>query len=77
MVQEVHLSNSVTDEYGAVFVARQLRFEQANPEESEQLKIKKVSFANFYNMVEEGEITDSLSIIAAYKIQKLIDENKI
>src|SRR6476469_329486 len=39
-----HLSNSVTDEFGAIFMARKLKQEEAMPEETEQLMVKKVSF---------------------------------
>lgn len=77
MIQETHLSNSVTDEYGVIFVARDLSFHKANPEDSEQLQVKKIPFEDFYRMVEQGEVTDSLSVIAAYKLKVLIQEKKV
>ena len=39
---DLHLSNSVSDEYGCIYLARALKQEEAMPEETEQLAIKKV-----------------------------------
>lgn len=73
----LHTSNSVCDEYGFLYLATGLRQESAEPEESEDLKIKKVPFSQAYNMVMNGEITDSLSMIAILKAKILIDKGEI
>ncbi len=65
---EIHLSNSVTDEYGVAFVARNLSFGAANPEDTEQLKVKKLPFKEVVGMVMRGEITDALSVSAVLKL---------
>jgi 8-oxo-dGTP pyrophosphatase MutT (NUDIX family) len=74
---QMHLSNSVSDEYGLVFLARQLTQETPQPEETEQLQIKKVSFEEAYQMVEEGLITDSLSVAAILKVKLMIADGRI
>ena len=76
-LMQMHLSNSVSDEYGLVFLARQLTQETPQPEETEQLQIKKVSFEEAYQMVEEGLITDSLSVAAILKVKLMIADGRI
>lgn len=73
----VHLSNSVCDEHGGIFMARKLKQEQAMPEETEQLIVKKVPFAEAYEMVERGTITDSLAVTAILKVKILLLEGKL
>lgn len=76
-IQEMHLSNSVSDEAAIIYVAKDLEFREAEPEETEQLQIRKVSFKVLYRMVLDGEITDSLSVAGVLKTKLLIDEGKI
>jgi 8-oxo-dGTP pyrophosphatase MutT (NUDIX family) len=74
---KLHLSNSVSDEYGIVFLARGLKQEEAMPEETEQLVVKRVPFEEAYKMVEDGIITDSIAVAAILKVKILILEGKI
>lgn len=71
------LSNSVTDENSVFYVATELSQHQAQPEETEDLQIKKVSLHKAFEMVDEGEITDALSILALQKLQLLLLNSKI
>lgn len=73
----MHLSNSVSDEVSYVFVAKGLKQVMAQPEETEQLQIKKVPFTQVYNMVMDGEITDAISVAAILKLKILLDLGKI
>lgn len=73
----LHLSNSVSDEWAVVYLARDLRQEMAEPEETEQLVIRKLPFAGAVDMVEKGEITDSMSVAAIYKVQLLLAQGKL
>jgi 8-oxo-dGTP pyrophosphatase MutT (NUDIX family) len=73
----LHLSNSVSDEYGVIFLARGLKQEEAMPEETEQLVVKKVPFDDAYKMVEDGIITDSIAVAAILKVKILLLEGKI
>ena len=65
---EMHTSNSVTDEYGVVYVAQDLKQGKAEPEDTEQLQVRRVRFSEAVDMVMRGEITDSLSMIAILKL---------
>ena len=73
----MHLSNSVSDEYGTVFLARKLQQEEAMPEETEQLVVKKMPFDKAYTMVEDGTITDSLAVAAILKVKILLLQGKL
>jgi len=74
---DLHLSNSVSDEYGCIYLARALKQEEAMPEETEQLAIKKVPFSEAYDMVEKGIITDSIAVAAILKVKLLLLEGKL
>jgi 8-oxo-dGTP pyrophosphatase MutT (NUDIX family) len=70
-ISKVHTSNSVCNEVGYVFIAENLTFGKANPEETEDLKIKKVSLQDAVTMVMNNEITDSISVIGLLKAAKI------
>jgi 8-oxo-dGTP pyrophosphatase MutT (NUDIX family) len=76
-IQRLHLSNSVSDELSILYVARGLEQFEAEPEETEQLMIKKVPFAEMYRMVCDGEITDAMTVAAVLKVQLLLTENRL
>jgi 8-oxo-dGTP pyrophosphatase MutT (NUDIX family) len=76
-VQEMHLSNSASDEFCILFVAQDLTFGESEPEEVEQLEIRKLPFEELYQMVCRGEITDSLTVTSALKVKLLIAEGLI
>lgn len=64
----MHISNSITDEWGQVFLATGLKHGAPNLESSEDIALAKVPIEDTYNQVEEGKITDSLTVTAIYKI---------
>ncbi|WDF55145.1 NUDIX domain-containing protein [Mucilaginibacter sp. KACC 22063] len=76
-LQRIHLSNSVSDEFGIVYLARGLEQFEPEPEETEQLIVHKVPFKQVYRMVCNGEITDSLTVAAVLRVQLLILENRL
>ncbi len=76
-ILDLHLSNSVSDELGMVFVATDLSFEKAAPEETEELQVKKLSFDELFSKVMKGEITDSLSVAGVFKLKFLLDQKQI
>jgi len=65
------LSNSVTDERAACFLAWDLEEGEAAPEPSESLTIKRVKFATLLDMVMNGDISDSLTILMTLKAHLL------
>jgi 8-oxo-dGTP pyrophosphatase MutT (NUDIX family) len=74
---DIHTSNSVTDEFGHVFVATQLQFGAAMPEDTEALTLQKLPLTEAFEMVMRNEITDSLSIAALLKAFWWMKEGKI
>lgn len=74
---ELHLSNSVSDELGMLYLATGLSQHQPMPEETEELVVKKVPFPEAFAMFERGEITDSLTIVALLKMRLLLDEKNV
>ena len=74
---ELHLSNSVSDEWGIVYLATGLSQQEASPEETEELHVKKVTVEELFKEVEAGRITDSLTVAAAYKMMLLKATGKL
>ncbi len=73
----MHLSNSVSDEWAVVYLATGLTQHQAEPEQTEQLVVKKLPFEEAYQMLEDGIITDSMSVAALIKVKLLLAEGKL
>lgn len=64
-ISRIHLSNSVSDEEGFLFLAEDLSYGESELEETEaDLKVKKLPLREAIAMMDEGKITDSLSVIA-------------
>ncbi len=68
---EMHLSNSVSDEWGIVYLATGLTQGEAEPEETERLSVRKMHIEEVYERVNRAEITDSLTVAAVFKIMLL------
>jgi len=73
-ILRMHLSNSITDEYSIIFLAQQLQMKKAMPEETEKLMVKKIPLTEAYTMVEQGIITDAMSVAAIQKIKLMIND---
>ncbi|MDH5474093.1 MAG: NUDIX hydrolase [Cyclobacteriaceae bacterium] len=72
-IMRIHTSNSITDEQGFVFLARELEFGERELEESESdLKLWKLPFSDVVEMVMENKITDSISVAGILKVEKLL-----
>jgi len=76
-IMQLHLSNSATDEHAFVFLATGLSFEEAEPEDTEDLQVKKIHINEVFEMVLRGEITDAISVAAIFKVKYLIGQNLI
>jgi 8-oxo-dGTP pyrophosphatase MutT (NUDIX family) len=68
---EVYLSNSVSDEKAVMYLAQNLSQHQACPEETEQLKIRRLPLKEAIEMAQNGQITDALSVLTLLKIPAL------
>jgi 8-oxo-dGTP pyrophosphatase MutT (NUDIX family) len=77
LLMEMHLSNSVTDEKAYLFLARGLEQREAQPEETEQLAVRKLPFEEAFRMVEKGEITDSMSVATILKVKLLLLQGQL
>jgi len=74
-LQRIQLSNSVSDELGICYLARGLEQFEADPEETEELMVRKLPFEEVYQMVLAGQITDSLTVAAVLRVKLMIAEN--
>jgi 8-oxo-dGTP pyrophosphatase MutT (NUDIX family) len=71
-IVRTHLSNSVSDEEGFIFLAEDLSFGDREAEETEaDMEIRKLPFAEALNMVMQGKITDSLSVMGILMAARL------
>jgi 8-oxo-dGTP pyrophosphatase MutT (NUDIX family) len=68
---KLHTSNSVTDEFGFMYLAEDLEMGESEPDDTEILELKKVSLNEAIRMVMDSEITDSLSVAAILKVGRL------
>lgn len=75
--QRLHLSNSATNELAITFLASGLSFEEAEPEESEVLQIKKLHLNEAFEWCMQGKITDAISVAAITKAKWLYDKGQL
>lgn len=71
---KMHTSNSVTNEVGYAFLAQGLtQGETAFEETEEDLQIRKLPLHEAVQLVTDGKITDSLSMIAILKLARILN----
>ncbi|CAH1001953.1 Methanol dehydrogenase activator [Neolewinella maritima] len=70
-LMEFHLSNSVSDEWGVAYLAEGLRQEAAEPEDTEDLRVRRLRLEEAIAMTLDGRITDALSILALQRVALL------
>lgn len=73
-ILEMDLSNSATDEHAIVFVARNLSFVNAAPEETEELQVKKIPFEDLFQEVMKGNYQDAITVAGVLKLKLLLME---
>ncbi|WP_435015645.1 NUDIX domain-containing protein [Tundrisphaera sp. TA3] len=66
LINRSHLSNSVSDEEALLFRATGLSLGASSPEGTERLHVRRVAWSIAWGMVQDGTITDSMSVIALY-----------
>jgi 8-oxo-dGTP pyrophosphatase MutT (NUDIX family) len=69
----IHTSNSVTDEYGYIYMAQELTKGEAQPEATEDLRIWHLPLTEAIAMCMRGEITDGLSLAGLLKAGRLLE----
>jgi len=73
----MHTSNSVCDEVAYLYVAKGLTIGEAEPEDTEDLKLRKLPFAELVEMVHRGEIQDAMSLGAIMKLDWMMKEGLV
>lgn len=69
LLSKVHLSNSVTTEHGGLFVATGLTATGTQAlDDSEDISVELHKFDDLLAMIDNGELTDSLTIMALLKL---------
>lgn len=68
LLDDLALSNSVSDERATIFVATGLTQAEAAPEETEALHVRRLPLSEAIAMVNRGEITDAISVIALLRL---------
>ena len=67
-ILRIHISNSITDEVGFVFVAENLEHGTPEFEDTEKIEIRKLPFSDLLTMVADGDITDGLSVAGILRL---------
>lgn len=70
-ILRLHLSNSVTDEEAFVFLALGLTPALAEPDDTEELAVRRLPFAEALAMVADGRITDSISVAGLLRVHHM------
>lgn len=70
LISKLHTSNSVCNEVAFLFLAEDLIQEDAEPEDTEQLIVKKIPLKEAIEMVMRDEITDSMSVTGLLKVAR-------
>ncbi len=65
------LSNSITDETGVLYLATDLTDGEAAPEATEDLRVRRVPFAEAVAMIDRGELLDAMSQLAIERVARL------
>ncbi len=76
-IGRLHLSNSVSDEAGIIYLATGLQHGQAEPEETEALRLRRMPAAEAYQMAKRGELTDSLTVSGLYRLRLMALEGEL
>lgn len=67
-IMRLHTSNSITDEEGFVFVARDLTLGETDFDDEEDIKVRKLPLQEALAMATRGEITDAISVAALLRV---------
>ena len=55
-----------------LFIARGLEQHAPEPEETEQLQVRKLPLTHVYQMLDDGLITDSMTVAAILKVKSIL-----
>jgi ADP-ribose pyrophosphatase len=72
LLSKLHTSNSVCNEIAYIFLAQELTQSESQPEETEQLQVRKMPISKAIQMVMEDKITDSMSVTGLLKVARIL-----
>ena len=72
LILKTHISNSITDEEGYVFLAEGLTPGEPEFSETEDLAIHRLPFTEALAMVMDGRITDGISVAGILKLARIL-----
>jgi 8-oxo-dGTP pyrophosphatase MutT (NUDIX family) len=72
----IQISNSVTDDIGHLFLARDLTAGHAEPDPTEDLAVKLVDLEEAHRMAMEGELTESLTVAGLARALHFLEQEK-
>lgn len=67
-LMRLHISNSITDEEGIVFVATEVQEGEPDFDETEDIEIRKMPLADALAMIFRGEITDAMTVAGLLRL---------
>lgn len=70
-IARIHTSNSATDEEGFLYIAEELEQGDHEPEDTEQLHVRRLPLVEAVEMAMRNEITDALSVSALLIVARL------
>ena len=71
-LMDLHTSNSVSDERGEVFLARNLLQGETELEATEDIIVRRLPLEEAIEMAMDGRITDAISVAALFKVKMLL-----
>lgn len=77
LILEMDLSNSVTDERCLIYLARDLVAGDAHPDETEELAVRQIPFAELYRGVLDGRFRDSITVAGVLKLHALLESGTL
>ncbi len=67
----IHTSNSATDEEGFLYLAEHLEQLTSEPEDTEELQVRRIPLGEAVEMVMRSEITDALSVAGILMVARI------
>jgi len=70
-ILSMHLSNSITQEQGFTFIAKDLSAGEMSLEDTEDITLARLPFEDVFQKVMSGEITDAMTVASVMKVRLL------
>jgi 8-oxo-dGTP pyrophosphatase MutT (NUDIX family) len=71
-LQRLHLSNSVTDEEAFLYLATDLTQAEPQPDDTEQLTLRRLPLAEAVALVYDGTITDAMAVVGLLQAARVL-----